>query len=237
MRFLAGCQADPVIEKRIDAYMEKIVQPGFYLESVDAAVFLDTDKKSLCIAVDEGAGPLRVIKFRNFCKELLSTNQGQVAPADGGLDRSLPSNCCLVACNAIFDPSGPQNHWVPAFFKEQMSNEEFWDITVAGKSDVSTHLRKVKKQILELEEKKERAADEEKKLLLDSEISELSTEVKQLLGQHLFEFPVVSYLKSSFPVDPCVMPSLAFNCLPFFRVYKFGRAEGYHSLVCRSKRF
>ena len=69
-----------MIEKRIDAYMAKIIQNGSYLESIDAAVYLESEKKNLCIAVDEGAGPLRVIRFRNFCKEFLETNQGGTGP-------------------------------------------------------------------------------------------------------------------------------------------------------------
>lgn len=182
-----------MIEKRIDAYMAKIIQNGSYLESIDAAVYLESEKKkNLCIAVDEGAGPLRVIRFRNFCKEFLETNQGRHVPPDVGLDRSLPSNCCLVACNALFEPTGQQNHWVPAFFKEQMSQEEFWDLTVAGKSDVSVHCRQVKKQIREMEEKKEHAVTQEHQVLLDSQISELEIEVKQLLGQNLFKFQICS---------------------------------------------
>ena len=173
-----------MIEKRIDAYMAKIIQNGSYLESIDAAVYLESQKKNLCIAVDEGAGPLRVIRFRNFCKEFLETNQGRHVPPDVGLDRSLPSNCCLIACNALFERIGQQNHWVPAFFKE--------DLTVAGKSDVSVHCRQVKKQIREMEEKKEQAASQDHQALLDSQISELEIEVKQLLGQNLFKFQICS---------------------------------------------
>ena len=103
------------------AYALKVATPGFYLECIDgflACLYFGFDYR---IILNTDLEDFKVVAFQDT---LLSIDAVDLLPA-GPLKRDNKETMCLVCCAANFstDPSLPQNHYVPALFKEQISPE------------------------------------------------------------------------------------------------------------------
>jgi hypothetical protein len=127
-------------------YAEIIKRPSTHLEAVDAEVFCAQNGKSLAIAVDS-PGNLEVKVSVGYWNAVLD------APVDlPEVDPEDPKLWVLVSCNANFDPHAEvRNHWVPAFYKGQVSDDDFLQLTVEKQRILLAEYRQKRDELIELE--------------------------------------------------------------------------------------
>lgn len=128
--YLAGVgQTEVVRANQIEMYAKKVRERGFYLEAVDAELFCRYAEKKLTVAVHESSEPMIVRPALAYWSTIVSEDgEAQVLP---DVQRSDQDTICLISCNAQYDGgAGMRNHWMPAFFKEQLCEEQYHILTV-----------------------------------------------------------------------------------------------------------
>ena len=143
--FLTG-PAEMDVRSMILKYAEIVKRPATHLEAVDAEVYATQYGKSLAVAVDS-AGVLEVKPSMSYWNEVIDT------PIDvPEIDPQNPDWWVLLSCNANYDPyADSRNHWVPAFYKGQLSSDDFFKLTVEKKIQVRAEYRKKRDELIELE--------------------------------------------------------------------------------------
>ena len=116
------------------------------------------------------------------------------------VDRKSPNYWCLISCNAHYDVHGPRNHFVPRFFREQLSVDTWFDLTMMGNATNRLALRRAKKKVMDFEESMSTAQNPDDENLL-MQLQDLKDEAKRLkrwvemreryqkIGCALFEVP------------------------------------------------
>ena len=110
------------VEGKIASYAERVGQSGFFLDLLDGMLFATKMEKELALILDTGDRSSKPILARDHISQLL--------PPELAIEPSHPFDpksknwWCLVSCNALHDPEGVANHWVPAIFREQLTEDE-----------------------------------------------------------------------------------------------------------------
>ena len=129
-------------QRMIEKYSEKVNDDGFFLGVADAFLFAVKQGKSLAIAV--GPQPdwaLEVLSARDYLCGILPENI-QIERREGDdLDTKSPDSWCMVSCDAKFAREGERNLYVPAIFKHQLTQDEWFDRTVLGQRSTRNELR------------------------------------------------------------------------------------------------
>ena len=129
-------------ERMIEKYSEKVNDDGFFLGVADAFLFAVKQGKSFAIAVDpQPDRALEVLSARDYLCGILPENI-QIERREGDdLDTKSPDSWCIVSCDAKFAQEGERNHYVPAIFKDQLTQDEWFDRTVLGQRSTRNELR------------------------------------------------------------------------------------------------
>ena len=186
--------ADLDMQTMILKYAEIVKRPCTYLEAVDAEVYATQSGKSLAVAVDS-AGVLEVKPSMSYWNGVID------APIDvPEIDPEDPDWWVLLSCNANYDPyADTRNHWVPAFYKGQLSSEDFFSLTVEKKIKVLAEYRKKRDELVELEGVVESLAVESDADDLDS-ISLEKARAKTMVVDCQMEISKSSRLTSKFGI-------------------------------------
>lgn len=168
----------------IEQYATMVRSKGFWLEVVDAEMICRSSGRCLVVGVDNADEPLRLMNSVEQFGHL-------ILPGDTSLDAEIdPTDrhtCVLISCNASYRPDGPKNHWVPGFFKGQISKDDWYDLSVVAIAD-STHLFREKRAALwKLQECIENqvgngSSSNSAREILATQVSDLEMEVTKLLG-------------------------------------------------------
>jgi hypothetical protein len=142
----------------IETYIKLVQTEGTFLEVIDAEVFCQQAGKNLAIGVDHSGQPMEVQVSTAFWSTLLPG--GDVLDEYPVIDRSDPDSFCLISCNAAYNANEPErNHWVPGYFKEQLSKQAWTKLTTNRCKDLSNrhtstvaHVKKLQAKADELTE-------------------------------------------------------------------------------------
>lgn len=184
---LRGLSGGPerITTELIQKYAKSVKSPGFYMEVADAELFVQRAGGTLAVAVDNAYEPLTIQHSLAQWSEALK-EQGFPCLDIQDIDPSDPHCWLILSVNASYDPRGRKNHWMPAFFKQQVTDSEYFDMTVLAASELVKSIREKKKELSELQstiqEKSEmNLMSEEEAALSAAHVAELELEIGQLL--------------------------------------------------------
>ena len=151
-----SCSGDPAIAKEIEKYAEKLMQPGQYLDMVDAFLLAKAYGKRLMLVIDTNHHSLEPVCVEDYLKDYAKNILGYastLAPLDshGPKDTSSKHTALIVSCSATFEPMGEKNHWVPGFFEQQLSPDDWIWVTVTETRRIRALVREQFKALLEAE--------------------------------------------------------------------------------------
>lgn len=115
----------PEVEAKTEAYAEKIGKPGVWLDLFDALLLARGHEKQLVSVTDILRGQVEPVDVETFLHDMCNT-----LCSAKPVDRSNKEMNLLVSCNARYDPGGLKNHYVPAFFPEQVDSEGWFYLTM-----------------------------------------------------------------------------------------------------------
>ena len=144
-------------------YAEKVAQPGQWLEAVDGAVLGDCYGVKLHIIADS-CSSIEVQSWEVMARNALRLDEAIQAPA---VSRTEKRNILLISCNAVYDPAGARNHWIPAWFQEQLTPEAWFHLAMEKPIEEARQARQLKLQISHMLE--QQASDENRMKLEDQE--------------------------------------------------------------------
>ena len=154
------------------------------MDSLDAYVFLTKSSKNLLVVMYEATDQLTFQSFETFSSNIVGDPPAEPsAKADASpILREDPRNCILVSCNSLLDVTGLRNHWIPCFFKERLSHEDFVDLTTGTKGEAKMQLIKSKQAYDDLKASVEHSSDALEISLINSQISEVERDIELFLG-------------------------------------------------------
>ena len=167
---------------QIHAYANMIKVNGFFLEVVDADVFVKQIGGRIAVAMENPLGAIEVLPCEMQWSPVLGPDLDipEIDPRD-------PNTWVLVSCNALYDPAGPKNHWIPGFFKDQISPDAFYDLTALAAQPITQKYRAKRDELLKVQDSLNglrslgTEVDPEAEILLTSKIAALEVDVQQLL--------------------------------------------------------
>ena len=137
----------------------------------------------LLLGIDQDArSPLTLLTAADQYSHLLSEGEG---PEPVEINPTDPHAWVIVSCNVNYDPDGVKNHWLPGFFREQISPDEWFEMTVVGLSNSVKEYREKKSQLEILKEQASilpLAADSLNAQIMQTQIHDLEEEVQRYLG-------------------------------------------------------
>ena len=136
----------------IETYIKMVQKDGTFLEVIDAEVFCKQAGKKLAIGVDYSGQPMEVQVSTAFWSTLLPG--GGVWDDYPVVDRSDPDIFCLISCNAAYNANDyERNHWVPGYFREQLSRQAWTKLTTNRCKDLSNRHTSVVAHVKKLQAK------------------------------------------------------------------------------------
>ena len=91
--------------------------------------------KKLAVIVDDVESNIRVCEIEDFVEHIFSDKSMQLPPPPV-LDRLREDVWAMISRNALFDPKGPKNNWVPGFFQQQISEDQWFELTVVARNRI-----------------------------------------------------------------------------------------------------
>lgn len=131
----------------IERYAAKVARKGYYLDILDAELFACRCDVRLSIMLHSKDG---------LSAGLVSKHLETFLPDDVRIDygssdpERKPDDWCLLSCNAVYDPEGVRNHWVPVFYKDSLSDEHWHALTASVQTQQSLEIASLKTRELEL---------------------------------------------------------------------------------------
>ena len=129
----------------IEKYAQKVQSDKFFLDLLDAAIYTDKMDKDLSVVVDHGDRvelSLAVGQLQTLAPDLKV--KGGTPGSDPCVvtpeDRCTPLTWLLISTNAKYEPKGVKNHWLPAFFKEQLPPKEYSQLTETAIDSLSQRI-------------------------------------------------------------------------------------------------
>jgi hypothetical protein len=113
---------------------------GFYVDVVDAQLLAEHFRARLFIVVDKNIDQLEFQIVDHYLSTMLPKGMHfdgldpdeEIEPSEG--------DWCLLSCNALYDPDGVHNHWVPLVLKTGVPDSVWIDVTAGSQSKVSFQL-------------------------------------------------------------------------------------------------
>ena len=188
--FMEGLRSDESTASLISEYASLVLRPGFYLEAVDAEIFVHNTGGRLVIGVDNADMPMSLKDSADLSAHLSEDQEKEELP----INRNDPLTWVLVSCNANYAPNGMKNHWVPGFFKEQIRPDEWNRLTVTEIQPLVEEYKENKIKLKKLQETFKTMEENdlgeehyppEAKVLLQSAITRVEEEVQKFLGSNI----------------------------------------------------
>ena len=132
------------IRTQIEEYASQVRKDGGWLDVADAQLLTEYYGKSLALLCDLENDFMPVTAARVLASRLPA---GFHFEDMDPLDRSCPSQWCLLSCNALYDPKGRSNHWMPAFFKEQVDKDVWSSLTAEARVQTNSEMASVQRQM------------------------------------------------------------------------------------------
>ena len=151
----AGPVFDAKIAGEIEAYAKKVKQHGFWLDVQDALLFSEHCNKMVALCVQRGEklemGNLHTYLSHAF-QPYPAARHSVLEKAKVQLDLSSPETWGLIACSCNFslDPDAELNHWVPCFFKSQVSPESYLALTVSSWEREEKEIQQLQRRVSRL---------------------------------------------------------------------------------------
>lgn len=166
--------------KKIRAYAANMSVSGAYLDMIDAQILAYKSHCTIGVVFDSDRRELSVASVVDYWKTLMDPSvEMPIMPEE---EHSV-SNWVLVSCNASYDSSQQTNHWLPGWRRESMSEDVFFDLTVAERSATSVLINQENQKLMELQGLALDEADETTKLERLSAVEECQQTIDRLLGQ------------------------------------------------------
>ena len=114
--------------------------------------------KKLVVVVDDVESNITLCQIEDFAKHLGA--ECLQLPPPPVLDRRRKDVWAMVSCNALFDPKGVKNHWVPAFFQQQISEDQWFELTVVARNRIRVSMIEKKKMLQSSKETRTKMVEE-----------------------------------------------------------------------------
>ena len=162
-------------------YVKKVKCDGYFLELVDGMLFATANIKSLALMLDHpDPRQMRVFSVEEFLQGMLPSEVKM--PDAKPVDTASTNNWCIISCNSLYDPNETKNHWVPGVFREQVSNEEWFDLTAGSGPKVTATIKHWKSKLHSAQQLLACATDDMEKAEAQSCITQAETNIKMFLG-------------------------------------------------------
>lgn len=117
---------------RIVHYALKVSKNGFWLDAAEAFLYSVVMKKNLAV-IEDCQRDLSPQPMLSFITSLLSVDaklDEELKSLDVcGPDHASGNTWLCIAVNANYEPGQRQNHWIPGFFKDEMTPEQWFAMT------------------------------------------------------------------------------------------------------------
>ena len=140
------------IAKSMRAYADEVGQSGFWLDWLDAVLFATNNGKTLGFInynLQRNPGDDPVIEHAN---SHLSEIPGldDVVVVEEEISRTTDT-WLLVSCNSEWDVKGPANHWIPAVFKEVVSDSTYRELIAQQIAQLKVQVVSLQSDLLDIE--------------------------------------------------------------------------------------
>ena len=170
-------------------YSALVKEQGFWLDVVDADLFVQQSGGTLVFATDDGDKPLDIMRASTQWEAVLySQASGDQQMSLEAVDRSDGNVWCLLSCNARYEPNGPKNHWMPVCFKEQLQPADWHMMTKESQQTLVQQYRSQRKLLQQKQAALEdmelgiTGAGEEGMMMVRTEVADLEEKVTKFLG-------------------------------------------------------
>lgn len=122
-------KSNPRLAKMIEEYAQLVGQKGFYLDVGDALLFAEDSNKdiALCIHASGGEGGIWLGDLQHhICSFVPGIDVIGDQPI---IQRNSPETWVLLSVNARFDTTQVHNHYMPGFFREQLTPKLYKELT------------------------------------------------------------------------------------------------------------
>lgn len=164
-----------------------------YLEAVDAEVLVRTAGGIIAVGVDSLHDSIQFMSSQSAWGHLFP-DSGISEMEIGQSDLGDKHTWILVSVNASYDPHGPRNHWIPGFHKDQLTKDDYWDLSVIELKETKEQFRDAKTKLQHLREALEAQellgdrCDQDGKEILKTQVIDVEAEVTKLLGNRLHRY-------------------------------------------------
>lgn len=178
-------EPDRMRREKVKRYADLIQRPSEYLEVVDAEIYALHMGKMLAVGVDYGPEAIKFSRSASFWIDAIREDDRKIEIPE--VDVSSKDTWALISCSADFDTRADvRNHWVPAFFKEQIPEETFFYHTVEQSQRITAQHRELGARLAELQDQKQAAEacsdlDDDERAELDSAVLECEIALEKLL--------------------------------------------------------
>ena len=169
---------------KIIEYASKVRTTGQWLDVTDAAIFTDVHESDLVVGTDPFQGD--ELAFQPVSEYFTQHIPSLIFTGIDSINRASPHTWCLLSTNAKFQQDGLRNHWVVGYFREQLNEASFKELTVetckreekqaAGLVDELSQLK------VELDRMNGSGSLETVKAILASQISKKEEDLQEFLA-------------------------------------------------------
>ena len=133
------------MEQRVLDYAKSLEKKGTWLDYLDAGLCAGNLGCRLHLMIHT-ENKFEIADIQSFVKQLSEVDLG-LEPEP--LQRDSSKTWLLLSCNALFDDGrdAPKNHWVPCVFKEQVTPEEYEELTVDARRQCMREVTSLQKKM------------------------------------------------------------------------------------------
>lgn len=138
-----GDRGSPEVAAQIMRYAGKLAEEGMWLDYLDAGLAADKYEANVYFVVHI-PGDLEIVDLRNYIEQRTKLNLEALDPCD----RSSKTSWLFLSCSVNYDPNCIKNHWIPCVFKEQVTPEQYDELTVVATRTIMRQVASVQKEII-----------------------------------------------------------------------------------------
>ena len=143
-------RGNPAVAKQIEQYAASVKETGFYLDVQDAFLYAEEKSCEVVVAVPMPKKKSNTLQLELglLSQELMDVVQDLTFnDAPSVIDRTSSKMWVLISVNATFDPAEPKNHWLPGFFKEQLTQKDWEDLTIQSQQKEDAEFAELAKKL------------------------------------------------------------------------------------------